>query len=69
MGVLNPNSTSYVHPDEPNLLNVHKAMTYDPANGEPHLRVTLGSDNITIAIASKIANKKAVASLSWIEQR
>jgi len=47
MGVLNPNSTSYVHPDEPNLLNIHKAMTYDEA-GEPHLRVTLGSDNITI---------------------
>jgi hypothetical protein len=48
MGVQNPNSTSYVHPNEPNLLNVHKAMTYDPVNGEPHLRVTLGSDNITI---------------------
>lgn len=47
MGVQNPNSTSYVHPDEPNLLNVHKAMTYDEA-GEPHLRVTLGSDSITI---------------------
>ena len=27
------------------------------------------SDIITIAIASKLANKKAVASLSWIEQR
>jgi hypothetical protein len=49
MGVQNPNSTSYVHPDEPNLLNIHKAMTYDPANGEPHLRVTLGSDNITVS--------------------
>jgi hypothetical protein len=48
MGVLNPNSTGYVHPNEPNLLNIHKAMTYDPANGEPHLRVTLGSDTITI---------------------
>ena len=24
-------------------------MTYDPANGEPHLRVTLGSDNITVS--------------------
>ena len=48
MGVQNPNSTSYVHPDEPNLLNVHKAMVYDPVNGEPHLRVTLGSDNITV---------------------
>lgn len=47
MGVQNPNSTGYVHPNEPNLLNIHKAMTYDDA-GEPHLRVTLGSDNITI---------------------
>jgi hypothetical protein len=47
MGVQNPNSTNYVHPDEPNLLNIHKAMTYD-ATGEPHLRVTLGSDTITI---------------------
>ena len=49
MGVQNPNSTNYVHPNEPNLLNVHKAMTYDPTNGEPHLRVTLGSDNITVS--------------------
>ena len=49
MGVQNPNSTNYVHPNEPNLLNIHKAMTYDPANGEPHLRVTLGSDNITVS--------------------
>lgn len=48
MGVRNPNSTSYVHPDEPNLLNIHKAMTYDPVSGEPHLRVFLGSDTITI---------------------
>jgi hypothetical protein len=47
MGVQNPNSTSYVHPDEPNLLNLHKAMTYDDA-GVPHVRVTLGSDTITI---------------------
>lgn len=49
MGVRNQNSTSYVHPDEPNLLNIHKALTYDPINGEPHLRVTLGSDNITVS--------------------
>lgn len=47
MGVQNPNSTNYVHPNEPNLLNVHKAMTY--SDGEPHLRVTLGSDNITVS--------------------
>ncbi|CAB4133395.1 hypothetical protein UFOVP257_171 [uncultured Caudovirales phage] len=46
MGVQNPNSTSYVHPDEPNLLNLHKAMVY--RDDEPHLRVTLGTDNITI---------------------
>ena len=46
MGVLNPNSTGYVHPDEPNLLNIHKAMEY--RDGIPHLRVNLGSDNITI---------------------
>ena len=46
MGVLNPNSTPYVHPNEPNLLNIHKAMEY--RDGLPHLRVNLGSDNITI---------------------
>jgi len=39
MGVRNKNSTSYVHPDEPNLLNLHKAMEYD-ADGDPRLRVT-----------------------------
>jgi hypothetical protein len=49
MGVQRPNSTSYVHPDEPNLLNLHKAMVYDPVNGEPHLRVFLGTDTITVA--------------------
>lgn len=48
MGVRNPNSTSYVHPDEPNLLNLHKAMEYD-VDGIPHVRVSLGSDNITIS--------------------
>ena len=47
MGVQTPNSTSYVHPDEPNLLNLHKAMEYDES-GKPHVRVTLGSDTITI---------------------
>lgn len=46
MGVLNPNSTPYVHPNEPNLLNIHKAMEY--RDGIPHLRVNLGGDNITI---------------------
>ena len=39
-------TTSYVHPTDPNLLNIHKALVY--RDSEPHLRVTLGSDNITI---------------------
>jgi len=38
MGVRNDNSTDYVHPDEPNLLNLHKAMDYLP-NGDPAVRV------------------------------
>ena len=38
MGVQNPNSTNYVHPDEPNILNIHKAMQYN-ATGEPQVRV------------------------------
>jgi hypothetical protein len=37
MGVRNPNSTNYVHSDEPNLLNLHKAMDYN-TNGEPVIR-------------------------------
>jgi hypothetical protein len=38
MGVRKQNSTAYEHPDEPNLLNVHKAMDYT-GDGEPALRV------------------------------
>ncbi len=58
MGVQNPNSTSYEHPDEPNLLNLHKAMRYNGL-GEPLLRVAAdltGSgpgQGITSAIDSK----------------
>jgi len=33
------NSTNYQHPQESNLLNLHKAMEYD-ADGKPRLRVT-----------------------------
>ena len=29
MGVRNPNSTDYIHPDESNLLNLHKALFLD----------------------------------------
>ena len=32
------NSTNYEHPQESNLLNIHKAMKYN-ATGEPQLRV------------------------------
>jgi hypothetical protein len=58
VGVQNPNSTSYEHPDEPNLLNLHKAMRYNGL-GEPLLRVAAdltGSgpgQGITSAIDSK----------------
>jgi len=37
MGIRNPNSTNYVHSDEPNLYDLHKALTYD-AEGKPSLR-------------------------------
>jgi len=43
MGILNPNSTNYVHPAEPNLMDLHSAMDYNAA-GEPVLRVAIGSD-------------------------
>lgn len=33
-----PNSTDYVHPNEPNLVNLHKTMEYD-AEGKPLIRV------------------------------
>lgn len=39
MGVRQDNSTSYVHMDEPNLLNLHKTMQYN-TDGQPELRVT-----------------------------
>ena len=42
MGVRNDNTTSYVHADEPNLLNIHKAIGYD-ASGQPVLRTKVSS--------------------------
>jgi hypothetical protein len=39
-------TTGYVHPTDPNLLNIHKAMEY--VDTLPHLRVTLGTDTLTI---------------------
>lgn len=37
MGILNPNSTNYVHACEPNLMDLHSAMQYD-AEGQPTVR-------------------------------
>lgn len=51
MGVQNPNSTNYVHPDEPNILNIHKAMDYNQA-GQPLLRTTGSSYDWTINISA-----------------
>lgn len=41
MGIRQPNSTNYIHPDESNLLELHRAMEYDVL-GKPILRTTLG---------------------------
>ena len=43
----NNNSTSYVHPEESNLLNLHKVMEYN-GDGKPILRVSVGGESITI---------------------
>ena len=42
-----PNSTDYEHPNEPNLVNLHKALEYN-TNGEPHLRVKVDAGTVTI---------------------
>jgi len=38
MGIRNPNTTNYVHNDEPNLYDLHKALEYD-SEGRPTIRV------------------------------
>lgn len=38
MGIRNPNTTNYVHTDEPNLYDLHKAMDYN-GEGKPALRI------------------------------
>jgi hypothetical protein len=45
MGVQNPNSTDYTHPDEPNLLKIQNVMQYN-ATGQPVLRTHV--DGITL---------------------
>lgn len=43
MGNRNPNSTNYVHTDEPNLLSLHRAMDYD-VYGKPVVRIHPNTD-------------------------
>lgn len=62
MGVKNPNSTNYVHSDEPNILNIHKAMDYNQA-GQPLLRTTGSSYDWAINISAG-----DVAGSSYIEK-
>jgi hypothetical protein len=50
MGVRAENSTNYVHSDEPNLLNLHKAMEYNAA-GQPIIRTQLGGVNSPVTDA------------------
>lgn len=50
MGVRNRNSTPYEHVDEPNLLNLHKAMEYNE-QGKPVVRVRGGSDTSGVGIS------------------
>jgi len=62
MGVQNTNSTNYVHPDEPNILNVHKAMDYNQA-GQPLLRTTGSNYDWIINISAG-----SVSGTSYIEK-
>lgn len=62
MGVRNRNSTNYVHPDEPNLLNLHKALEYN-GEGKPVLRTVTNIEgdiviegNVTIPGNVEISN-------------
>jgi hypothetical protein len=41
------NTTSYIHSEEPNLNELHRAMDYD-SDGKPVIRVSIGDDDITI---------------------
>jgi hypothetical protein len=42
------NTTAYEHPQETNLLNLHKAMEYD-AVGKPVVRVRVDGGQVTIS--------------------
>lgn len=59
MGVRNQNSTTYVHPDEANLLNLHKGMDYDQY-GQPILRTALTNVDVTGKNRLKTSTKQIV---------
>ena len=59
MGIRNPNSTNYDHPDEPNLLSVHRAMDYDHM-GQPILRTNLTDIESTSKGRLKVTQRQTV---------
>lgn len=59
MGVQNPNSTTYVHTDEPNLLSLHRGMDYDQY-GQPILRTALSNIDTTSKNRLKTSTKQTV---------
>jgi len=59
-----PNSTSYVHSNEPNLVNLHKAMEYD-INGNPVVRTVAATSVVSTPATSTTAfGEQVVAQLS-----
>lgn len=55
------NSTNYFHPQESNLLNVHKAMEYD-GQGRPVLRTTINTSTVEITGPINILSTVTVSS-------
>lgn len=61
MGVLNPNSTSYVHPNEPNLVRMENSMDYD-AQGRPVIRTIINTSTVQITGPVNILSTVTVSS-------
>lgn len=59
MGIRNPNSTNYVHSDEPNLYDLHKAMEYDHM-GQPILRTNLTDIESTSKGRLKVTQRQTI---------
>lgn len=66
------NTTDYDHPQETNLLNIHKGMEYDLA-GRPQLRVAAQlsgpsiAGQVSIAVVSTNSLSRVDAALVWSE--